>query len=104
MPRPLRLQYEDAYYHVINRGRGYQRIFHQNEGYRAFLETLAEARQRFGLEIHAYETGSVRIFNDMEGGFSNADQLAYFLPTQPISNPRWIFSAVNHGMDPDFIP
>lgn len=54
MPRPLRLQYEDAYYHVMNRGRGYQRIFHQKEDYGAFLETLAEARQRFGLEIHAY--------------------------------------------------
>jgi putative transposase len=53
MPRPLRLQYEDAFYHVMNRGRGSQRIFHQHEDYGAFLETLAEARQRFGLEIHA---------------------------------------------------
>ena len=54
MPRPLRLQYEDAYYHAMNRGRGSQRIFHQHEDDGAFLETLAEARQRFGLEIHAY--------------------------------------------------
>lgn len=54
MSRPLRIQYEDACYHVMNRGRGYQRIFHQHEDYGAFLETLAEARQRFGLEIHAY--------------------------------------------------
>ena len=38
----------------MNRGRGYQRIFHQHEDDGAFLETLAEARQRFGLEIHAY--------------------------------------------------
>ncbi|VAW66847.1 hypothetical protein MNBD_GAMMA11-608, partial [hydrothermal vent metagenome] len=26
MSRPLRIEYEDAYYHVMNRGRGRQRI------------------------------------------------------------------------------
>ena len=54
MSRPLRLEYENAYYHVMNRGRGRQHIFHSESFYQAFLDALAEAHQRFGLEIHAY--------------------------------------------------
>ena len=27
MPRPLRLEFKDAYYHVMNRGAGYQSIY-----------------------------------------------------------------------------
>ena len=54
MPRSPRLEYENAYYHVMNRGRGRQTIFRGGAYYRAFVQTLAEAHQRFGVEIHAY--------------------------------------------------
>lgn len=54
MPRPLRIQYENAYYHVMNRGRMRQNIFHGEEYFQAFLYTLEEASSNFGLEIHAY--------------------------------------------------
>ncbi|MBL4867728.1 MAG: transposase, partial [Pseudomonadales bacterium] len=54
MPRPLRIEYENAYYHVMNRGRGRQKIFHGPDYYEAFLTTLAEAHQRFGVEILCY--------------------------------------------------
>jgi len=54
MPRPTRLEYEGAFYHVMNRGRGRQRIFDDDRYFQAFLQTLKEARQRFGLVIHAY--------------------------------------------------
>lgn len=54
MSRPLRIEYEDAYYHVMNRGRGRQAIFHDEDYYDAFLETLSEAHQRFGMQVHAY--------------------------------------------------
>ena len=54
MSRPLRIEYEDAYYHVMNRGRGRQKIFHGEDYYNAFLDTLNEAHERFGLQIHAY--------------------------------------------------
>ncbi len=33
MPRPIRIQYENAYYHVMNRGRGRQTIFHGDGDY-----------------------------------------------------------------------
>ncbi|PKF63771.1 hypothetical protein CW745_02735 [Psychromonas sp. psych-6C06] len=54
MPRPLRLEYENACYHVMNRGRGRQRIFYDDSCYLAFIESLKEAHERFGLVIHAY--------------------------------------------------
>jgi len=54
MPRPQRIQYENAFYHVMNRGRGRQTIFHDKNYYHAFLQTLNEAHSRFDAIIHAY--------------------------------------------------
>ena len=54
MPRPQRIEYENAFYHVMNRGRGRQAVFHDPRYYQAFLETLAEVHQRFHCVIHAY--------------------------------------------------
>lgn len=54
MPRPLRIEYEGAYYHVMNRGRGRRTIFHGDAYRYAFLDTLSEAHRRFGVDIHAY--------------------------------------------------
>ena len=54
MSRPLRIEYQDAYYHVMNRGRGKQVIFDGDGYFGEFLHTLTEAHDRFGLEIHAY--------------------------------------------------
>ena len=54
MPRPLRINYENAYYHVMNRGRGRQLIFHGTEYYQTFLNCLEETSKRFGLQILAY--------------------------------------------------
>ena len=54
MPRPARIQYEEAFYHLMNRGRGRQKIFHGEKYYEAFLETLEESHRRFDARIHAY--------------------------------------------------
>ncbi|HHJ18393.1 MAG TPA: hypothetical protein ENJ84_00960, partial [Gammaproteobacteria bacterium] len=54
MPRTDRLEYKGAFYHVMNRGRGRQRIFDTDDYYQAFLETVVEAHHRFNLQIHAY--------------------------------------------------
>ena len=54
MPRPVRIEYEGACYHVMNRGRGRQPIFRATAYFQAFLETLAEAHERFGVVIHGY--------------------------------------------------
>lgn len=54
MPRAQRIEYENAYYHVMNRGRGRCMIFHGTAYYNAFLEGLREAHLRFGVEVQAY--------------------------------------------------
>lgn len=54
MARPQRIQYEKAFYHVMNRGRGRQAIFHDDHYYLAYLKTIEEAHSRFDAQIHAY--------------------------------------------------
>jgi REP element-mobilizing transposase RayT len=54
MARPTRIEYDNAYYHVMNRGRGRQKIFHDDDYYHAFVRCLNESYERFGLEIHSY--------------------------------------------------
>ena len=54
MTRPLRIEYEDACYHVMNRGRGRQCVFPSEEYYKDYLQCLSEANKRFGVEILAY--------------------------------------------------
>lgn len=54
MPRPLRIEYENAYYHVMNRGAGRRAVFHDAVYYEAFLKTLEEAHQRFGIQVLCY--------------------------------------------------
>ena len=54
MARPERVEYEGAYYHVMNRGRGRQQVFHDVKYYEYFLNCLEQAHKRFALEIHAY--------------------------------------------------
>jgi len=54
MSRPLRIEYEDAFYHVMNRGRDRRQIFHSADYYEAFLQSLDEAHLRFGMEVHTY--------------------------------------------------
>ena len=41
MSRPLRIQFEGALYHVINRGTARQTTFVDDDDYQAFLNTVA---------------------------------------------------------------
>jgi len=56
MPRVERIEYEGAYYHVMNCGRerGRIKLFKTDNDYETFLQTLEEAVERFGIVIHAY--------------------------------------------------
>lgn len=54
MSRPLRIEFEGAWYHVMNRGRAREAIFANETDYKAILDTVGEAAERFGAEIHAY--------------------------------------------------
>jgi putative transposase len=54
MPRPLRVQYVNAWYHVMNRGAGRKKIFHNKIHRLIFLDVLAECHKMFNINIHAY--------------------------------------------------
>ena len=50
MQRKPRIEYENAFYHVMNRGR--KTIFHDDRYYLAFINLLKDVHERFGCVIH----------------------------------------------------
>jgi len=54
MARPLRIDQEDTFYHVLNRGNERRAIFRDEHDYEGFLDRLGRCSQRFGLDIFAY--------------------------------------------------
>jgi REP element-mobilizing transposase RayT len=54
MARPLRIQYSNAWYHVMNRGRTGERIFKQKEDYLAFIDLLKDIGEMWNAGVAAY--------------------------------------------------
>jgi len=54
MARKLRVQYPGAIYHVMSRGNRRERIFVDDQDRRKFLQTLGEACEKTGWQVHAY--------------------------------------------------
>ena len=54
MARKVRIQYPGAIYHVMNRGDRREDIFEDDQDRLRFLETLGEACEKTGFQIHAY--------------------------------------------------
>ena len=54
MSRPLGIEYPDAWYHVMNRGRRGESVFRKKEDYLAFIELLRETVDMWNLRVGAY--------------------------------------------------
>ena len=54
MARPLRIQYANAWYHVMNRGGERRSVFRDSKDWEIFLNLLNETAQMWKIEIHAY--------------------------------------------------
>ncbi|MBN2515163.1 MAG: transposase [Deltaproteobacteria bacterium] len=54
MSRPLRIQYPDAWYHVMNRGRRGDPIFIDDTDYRSFIDILQTSVELWKVNIAAY--------------------------------------------------
>lgn len=54
MSRPIRIEYENAVYHLTSRGNERGVIYRDDQDRREYLEALAEAADRFGLLLHIY--------------------------------------------------
>ncbi|MFP4445016.1 MAG: transposase [Desulfosudaceae bacterium] len=54
MSRPLRIEYPDAWYHVMNRGRRAEEIFADSRDFQGFIALLQEACGLWDIRIAAY--------------------------------------------------
>lgn len=54
MARPLRIQYCDAYYHVMNRGNRREDIFITDQDRKVFLDALADSCDTFQVKLISY--------------------------------------------------
>lgn len=54
MSRPLRIQYPNAWYHVMNRGRRGDLVFEIKDDYKRFIDVLHEAIELFALRVSAF--------------------------------------------------
>ncbi len=54
MPRKLRIQFDGAWYHVMNRGINHGKIFFSDEHRLNFIELLKTTTSNYQVEIHAY--------------------------------------------------
>src|SRR6266699_2290245 len=54
MARKLRIQYAGAIYHVMNRGDRSDPIFEDDQDRHRLLESLGQACQKTGWQVHAY--------------------------------------------------
>lgn len=54
MSRPLRIEYKDAWYHIMNRGRRGEQIFSKSSDHEIFIELLQEAVDLWDVRISAY--------------------------------------------------
>jgi putative transposase len=54
MSRPLRIQYPDAWYHVMNRGRRGESVFLDGQDYTMFVELLKEIVDMYKVKVAAY--------------------------------------------------
>jgi REP element-mobilizing transposase RayT len=54
MSRPLRIQYPDAWYHIMNRGRRGEDVFTGKKDYNVFIDLLKELVEDYNVKIAAY--------------------------------------------------
>jgi REP element-mobilizing transposase RayT len=54
MARPLRIEYPGAWYHVMNRGRRAEKIFHDSQDYQSFVMLLEESSEMWNIRVAAY--------------------------------------------------
>jgi REP element-mobilizing transposase RayT len=54
VPRPLRIEYAGACYHLVSRGGGRETIFADRQDREQFLQTLGEACGKADWQVHAY--------------------------------------------------
>ena len=98
MARPLRLDIEGGWYHVINRGLEKRQIFPGERCNLRFLALLSKLPDRFGLRLHGYVLMGNHYHLQVETPKANLSQAIQWLN---VSYSTW-FNRLNHRVGPLF--
>jgi putative transposase len=79
MARPLRIEYEGAFYHVTSRGNERRKIFFGNSDYEKFKAYLRDARDKHGYLLHSYALMSNHYHLLIETPKANMSQVMHFI-------------------------
>lgn len=79
MGRPLRIEYENAIYHVMVRGIRKEAIFYCDGDRLFFLERLEESATKYGIIIHSYVLMPNHYHILLETPWANLSQAMHFL-------------------------
>ena len=89
MARPLRIDIEDGWHHVMNRGADHGAVFLDDSDRIEFGTRLADIHDRFGIETHAYclmDTHYHLLLHCPDGGLSSAMQRFGSLYTRHVND------------------
>jgi putative transposase len=98
MARPLRLDIEGGWYHVMNRGLEKRQIFPDEQANLHFLELLSVLPTRFGLKIHGYVLMGNHYHLQVQTPKANLSQAIQW---QNLSYSTW-FNRLNRRVGPLF--
>jgi REP-associated tyrosine transposase len=79
MARPLRIEYEGAFYHVTSRGNERKRIFSAKADYNQFKTYLKKAWEKYGCQLHCYVLMQNHYHLVMETPEGNLSQVMQYL-------------------------
>ena len=79
MARPLRIEYEGAFYHVTARGNEQKRIYFNKTDYGKFREYLEGAREKYGCLIHVYVFMTNHYHMIIETPNANISKIMHFI-------------------------
>ena len=86
MARPLRIDVEGAWYHVMNRG---QELFLDEADRRRFLGAVAELPERLALEVHAFVLTDNHYHRLLRTGEANLSQAIRWLKASYALKFNW---------------
>jgi REP-associated tyrosine transposase len=98
MARPLRIDIEGGWYHVMNRGLDKRQIFPDERSSLHFLELLSKLPERFGLRVHGYVLMGNHYHLQVETPKANLSQAIQWLN---VSYSTW-FNRLNQRVGPLF--
>lgn len=81
MPRPLRVWFPEALYHVVVRGNNREPIFFSGGDYRKYLQVVQEGKARFACRLFAYALMTNHIHLMIQTGSRPIAKLMQFINT-----------------------